>query len=272
MEGVSRPTAVLGCLLLAAVTPAFASQDIPPLTKPVNDFANVIDAASAQELERRIVALKNATGDVVIVATVPTVRPYATIDEYAVKMFENGGRGIGEKGKDNGLLIVVAVEDRKVKIETGYEIEGMITDGFAGQTIRDVIAPAFRAGQYGPGLLAAATRLITRIAEQRGVTLDNVPAAPAVATRPAAPRPRNFAPVLFLIVFLLLLTRRRRRRRRYWGGGPWSGWNSGVGPFGGSLGGFGGGFGGVRGGGGGGGGFGGFSGGRSGGGGASGGW
>ncbi len=276
MESVTyrRAAPICAWLLLLAVAAASARQDIPALTKPVNDFANVIDAASEQELARRILALKNASGDVVIVATVPTFRPYASIDEYAVKMFENGGRGIGEKGKDNGLLLVVAVEDRKVRIETGYDIEGLITDGFAGQTIREAILPAFRAGQYGPGLVAGVTRVMSRIAEQRGVALQNVPAPPAAVERRGTARPRSFAPLLFLII-ILLLSRRRRRRRRYWGGGPWSGWNSGVGPFGGG-GGFGGGFGGFGGGGGGfgggGGGFGGFSGGRSGGGGASGGW
>jgi uncharacterized protein len=280
MENVSRaPARPVLTLLLAlvaashggAATAEQSSADIPALTAPVNDFARVIDADSERELDRRIRALKNATGDVVVVATVPTFKPYATIEEYAVKMFENGGRGIGEKGKDNGLLLVVAVEDRKVRIETGYDIEGAITDGFAGQTIREVIAPAFRAGRYGPGLVAAATRLITRIAETRGATLENVPATPQRAAD--RPRSRNLAPLIVLIIFLILASRSRRRRRRHWGGGPWSGWNSGVGPFGGGFGGFGGGFGGFGGGGGGrSGGFGGFSGGRSGGGGASGGW
>ena len=183
----------------------------------------------------------------------------------------------GEKGKDNGLLLLVAVEDRKVRIETGYDVEGMIPDGFAGQTIREVIAPAFRAGRYGPGLVAAANRLINRIAEQRGVTLQNVPAAPAVERQDRPRRGTNVVPFIVLFFILMLATRNRRRRRRRWGGGPWSGWNSGVGPFGGGFGGFGGGFGGFGGGGGfggrgGGGGFGGFGGGRSGGGGASGGW
>jgi uncharacterized protein len=274
MEGVKRfrRAAISGLLVLIAAAGSSA-QEIPPLTGPVNDFARVIDPASAQDLERRILSLKKATGDVVVVATVPTIKPSASIEEYAVKMFENGGRGIGEKGKDNGLLVLVAVEDRKVRIETGYDIEGMITDGFAGQTIREVIAPAFRAGRYGPGLVAATTRLINRIAEQRGVTLQNVPPTPAAARPERSRRRTNIAPFVVLIIILLLATRRRRRRRRYWGGGPWSGWNSGVGPFGGGFGGFGGGFGGFGGGGGGGGGgFGGFSGGRSGGGGASGGW
>ena len=90
-------------------------------------------------------------------------------------MFENGGKGIGRKGKDNGLLIVVAVKDRKVRIEVGYDLEGYITDGFAGDVSANTIAPEFRQGQYGPGLLAATTRIINRIAEGRGVTVPDVP-------------------------------------------------------------------------------------------------
>jgi len=254
-----------------------APQQPPPLlTQPVNDFANVIDAASEQQLDSRIRALKEASGDVVIVATVPTYQPYADIKEYAVKMFENRGKGVGDRKNDNGLLIVVAVNDRRVAIEVGFGLEPYITDGFSGQVIRESILPAFRAGQYGQGLVTGTTRVITRIAEQRGVTLTNLP-RPAAEEQPSSRRSRGGFPIwlIFLIAVLVIRVmagRTRRRRRRYWGGGPWSGWSSGVGPFGGGSSGFGGGFGGFGGGGGGGGGFGGFSGGRSGGGGASGGW
>ena len=260
----------LAALLVLLRTPS-AAQTPPLLTAPVNDFANVIDAASERELERRILLLQKATSDVVVVATVPTFKPAGSIDEYAVTMFENGGRGIGVKGKDNGLLIVVAVEDRRVKIEVGYGLEGFITDGYAGQTIRELMLPAFKNGQYGQGLVAGTTRLINRVAEQQKVTLPDVPASPAVEQPRQQPNGDGFPVglVVFIIFLILMMSRRRRRRRRHWGVGPWSGWNSGVGPFGG--GGFGGGFGGF-GGGGGGGGFGGFGGGRSGGGGASGGW
>jgi uncharacterized protein len=262
-------------LLTAAV--AAAQPPTPALTHTVNDFAKVIDEASKQELDRRIQSLYRGTGDVVVVATVPTFQPYADIREYAVKMFENGGKGIGEKGKDNGLLVVVAVEDRKVDIEVGYGLEGFVTDGFAGQTIREAILPPFRQGQYGKGLVAGTTRLINRIAEQRGVELQDVPREMPVGRPPSAGDFGSALKTLLFILFVLFLISRtsgRRRRRRYWGVGPWSGWNSGVGPFGSGHGGFGGGFGGFGGGfgGGGGGGFGGFGGGRSGGGGASGGW
>src|ERR671925_2055200 len=139
-------------VLVVAVTAT--AQDLPPeLTKPVNDFANVIDAQSRQTMEALIRSLQQASGDVVIVATVPTFKPYGDIREYAVKMFENHGRGIGQRGRDNGVLILLAVNDRQVWIEVGYDLEQFITDGFAGETSRQFMAPQFRQGAYGPGLL-----------------------------------------------------------------------------------------------------------------------
>jgi uncharacterized protein len=245
-----------------------AAQNPPALTQPVNDFAHIIDDQSRAELDRRIRALQQTTGDVLVVATVPTYQPYADIDEYAVKMFENGGRGIGQKGKDNGLLIVVAVNDRKVRIEVGYDLEQYIPDGFAGETIRQAITPSFRQGEYGRGVVAGATRLINRIAEQRGVTIPDVPQEPS-ADQAAPPHIPIGLIVFFIWLAIVLIRMNRTRRRWFWFGGPWSGWTGGVGGFGG--GGFsGGGFGGFSGGGSGG--FGGFGGGSSGGGGASGSW
>jgi len=242
-----------------------SAQSIPALTDTVNDFAHVIDPSSRAELDRRIRALRDTTGDTIVIATVPTFKPYGSIDEYAVKMFENGGRGIGDKGKDNGILIVVAVEDRALRIEVGYGLEGIVPDGFAGE-VRDIIRPKFREGRYGEGLLAGTTALINRIAEGRGVVVPDVPVEP---TRRASRSSGRFPiSTLFWIVLvvIILIRANRPRRRRYWGGGPWSNWTGGVGGFGG------GGFGGGGFGGGGGGGFGGFGGGGSGGGGASGSW
>jgi uncharacterized protein len=242
---------------------------MPALTDTVNDFAGIVDSASRTELDRRIRALRETTGDTIVIATVPTFKPYGSIDEYAVKMFENGGRGIGDKGKDNGILLVVAVQDRALKIEVGYGLEGIVPDGFAGE-VRDIMRPKFREERYGEGLLDGTTALINRIAQQRGVTVPDVPVQP---TRRVSRSGRSIpASTWFWIMLAIIIMSRgnRRRRRRYWGGGPWSNWTGGVGGFGG--GGFGGGGFGGFGGGGGGGGFGGFGGGRSGGGGASGGW
>jgi uncharacterized protein len=269
-SGIGRGFAIRACacfLLLLVVPIRAAGQPQPPeLTRPVNDFANVIDAASEAEIERRILELKNATGDVVVAATIETFAPYADIREYAVKMFENRGRGIGAKGKDNGLLVLLAVKDRDVWVEVGYDLEQFVTDGYAGEVSRNDMVPYFARGEYGPGVQAGVTRLIGRIAQGRGVTLSGVPMpAPERRSRTSL---SPWVIIAIIIVFMLINNSggRRSRLRRggsHWGGGSWSGWNSGVGPFGG---------GGRIGGGGFGGGFGGFGGGRSGGGGGGGSW
>jgi uncharacterized protein len=252
-----------GVVVFALLTGANASaQELPQLTHPVNDFARVIDPASAGAIDSISRSLERASGDAVVVATVETYAPYGDIREYAVKLFENGGRGIGQRGRDNGLLVLLAVKEREVWVEVGYDLEQFITDGFAGETSRQYMVPEFRQGRYGAGLLAGVSRIASRIAEGRNVVLQGVPRE----TDDEAPAdgPSAMTLLTLFIIFIafnafVARTRRRRRFGRYWGG-P-TGWNSGVGPFGGGFGGLGGRGGGF------GGGFGGFGGGRSGGGG-----
>lgn len=250
-----------------SLAPALQSSSLPELTEPVNDFAHVVDAASVRDMDRVIRALKDASGDVVVVATVPTIEPYGDIREYAVKLFENRGRGIGERGKDNGLLILLAIQERRVWIEVGYGLEEWITDGFAGETSRDVMTPEFRQGRYGAGLLAGTARIVGRIAQGRNIQLTGV----EVPREPRRGGGGQLSVNWIIILFILIVIMSRMgggpgRGIRRWGRGGWSGWSSGVGPFGGGFGG--GGFGGGSFGGG----FGGFGGGRSGGGGGGGGW
>jgi uncharacterized protein len=240
----AAPRAAAAALAVLVFVATAGAQELPPppaLTQPVNDFAGVIDAASQAEMERLIRALQQASGDVVVVATVETVQPYPTINHYAVEMFENQGRGIGAKDEDNGLLILLAVNDRKVWVEVGYGLEQFITDGFAGETSREYMAPSFRRGEYGRGLLAGAARIIERIAERRNVTLEGV--RPERAPPEYEDEGEGGGALVFLIVMFVLLNAiaartRRRRRRGWWGMAPWiGGWHSGVGPFGGGFGG-----------------------------------
>jgi len=264
------PAAALFLVLIASGP--IGAQPLPELTAPVNDFAGVIDPPGEARIEDVIRRLQDASGDVIVVATVETVAPYANAREYAVKLFENHGRGIGQRDKDNGLLVLLAMKEREVQVEVGYGLEQFITDGFAGETSRVVMAPHFRRGEFGEGLLNGVARIAGRIAEGRGVELEGVP-RPAAPTRSAPQVPGIlifFLILLFSIVVRLVSGFGRRRRRPRWGRrDTWSGWHSGVGPFGGGFGGHGGGFGGF---GGGGGGFGGFGGGRSGGGGGGASW
>jgi uncharacterized protein len=255
----------LAALLAITLVPgaASAAQEPPALTGPVNDFAGVVEARSESAIGDLIRKLVAASGDVIVVATVKTYQPAADIRVYANEMFENHGKGIGQKGRDNGLLVVLAVDDRQVWVEVGYDLEGIITDGFAGETSRQTMTPYFRKGDYGGGLLAGVTVFARRIAEARNVTLEGVP-----LNEPVAPTGGGdgggfpFVLVFFMVVLFINMIRgllnaltggRRGRRRRPWGikvgpfGAGYGGWHSGGrswgggGSFGGGFGGFGGG-------------------------------
>jgi uncharacterized protein len=216
MRVASRVRYGAAALVVAALVARGAAADLPQLTEPINDFAHVVDPASARAMEDMIRALQAKTGDVVVVATVQTIEAYGTIEEYAVKLFENHGRGIGQKGKDNGLLILAAMKERRIKIEVGYDLEQFVTDGFAGETSREYIAPEFRSGRYGAGLRAGVERVIGRIAQGRGVTLDGVrvpqAAAPARDTTPV-----SLTAIFWIFIAILIVSRiaggggRRRR-------------------------------------------------------------
>jgi uncharacterized protein len=249
-------------LLVCGAAAVLAAQDRPPaLTAPVNDFANVIPADTESQLDALIRRLQAASGDVIVVATIKTFEPAGDIRVYANEMFENGGRGIGQKGKDNGMLVLLAVDDREVWAEVGYDLEGIITDGFAGETSRQTMVPYFRRGDYGGGLLAGVTVFAGRIAAARNVELEGVPVRrPVEEVEGDGGIP--IVLILFMGILFINLVRgivntltggRRGRRRRRWGsmvgpfGAGYGGWHSGGSSWGGG-GGFGGGFGGFGGG------------------------
>ena len=229
------------------------ASSLPELTQPVNDFARIIDATNAATMDQMIRRLKAASGDVVVVATVPTIEPYGDVREYANKLFENHGKGIGQKSKDNGVLIVLALKERRLQIEVGYGLEMWITDGFTGETSRLHMAPEFRQGRYGDGLRIGTERIVGRIAQGRNITLEGVRVPQERRTNDSGSIPIGF--IIVMVIVLLAVSRIGRRHGiRSWGGGPWSGWSSGVGPVGGGWSGggggdFGGGFGGFGGGG-----------------------
>ena len=170
--------------------------------------------------------------------------------------------GIGRKGEDRGVLLLVSLEDRLMRIEVGYGLEGIIPDGLAGEVRDRYMVPFFKEGKYGEGLYAGSLALASVIAKDAGVTLNQSgQVAPQPAQRTERRSAFNFFPLLIIILIIWTLTRGKGRR-----GGLAALLLLSM--LGGGRGGRGGGFGG----GGFGGGFGGFGGGMSGGGGASGGW
>lgn len=237
------------------------AQEIPARPDPprlVNDIAGVLSSEDEAALERKLVAYDDSTSTQIAVLLVRTLNDYP-IEEYALQVYRNWG--IGNKSTNNGALIVAAIDDRKIRIETGYGLEGAVPDIIANNIITNDIGPSFRAGQYYEGLDKATTSIIAAAAGEYKAP-DNY--------RDRGQK-RGF-PIGFIIVLIILVIIFSGRNR---GGGGGFMSRRGFGPvifpggFGGGGSSWGGGGGGWSGGGGG---FGGFGGGSSGGGGASGSW
>lgn len=128
------------------------AQDIPAKPNPprlVNDFANQLNASEIAQLEQKLVAYNDSTSSQIVIVVVPTTGEYP-IGDYAFKL----GRewGVGQKGKDNGIVLLWASTDRKIFISTGYGMEGVIPDGIAKRIISTVITPDFKNGMFYRGL------------------------------------------------------------------------------------------------------------------------
>ncbi|HEY9247143.1 MAG TPA: TPM domain-containing protein, partial [Candidatus Methanoperedens sp.] len=123
--------------------------DYPSSTGYVNDFANMLGQADKERLNIEITAIEKATTVEIAIVTVDSLQG-VSVEEYAVKLFEKWG--IGKKDKDNGLLILVAKNEREYRIETGYGLEGTINAARAGRIGREIIEPNFKNGEFGKGL------------------------------------------------------------------------------------------------------------------------
>lgn len=144
--------AILAAMLgLAVFATTAVAQTFPTLTGRVVDGADLLDAATEARLTEKLAALEGRSTDQLVVATVPDLQGYA-IEEFGVGL----GRawGIGQAGKDNGAILLVSRDDRKVRIEVGYGLEGQLTDALSALIIQNDILPAFRNGDYAGGIEA----------------------------------------------------------------------------------------------------------------------
>jgi uncharacterized protein len=222
----------------------------------VTDRAGILNASERAQLESVLAELEAKTSAEMAVVTLPSLNG-GEINDFANRLFERWR--IGKKGKDNGVLFLAAIEDRKLRIEVGYGLEPVLNDARAGRILDEVVIPHFRRGQMGTGLVQGTLTVADIIARNAGVQLGTRPArAPSRGSRNPVGKILPFLVLMALLfifrrnpllAILLASSARRGGRRGHFGGGG----------FGGS-GGFGGG------------GFGGFGGGSSGGGGASRGW
>lgn len=168
--------AVLALLVLlfltAGITSTFA-QDLPAPVGKVNDFAEVLDGAGRETLEQQLAELERATSAELAVVTIKGLEG-RSVEEYAEALFNTWG--IGKRGRDNGVLILVAVDDRVMRIEVGYGLEGVLPDGLAGAIIRETFLPKFRANDYRTGILEGTAR-VAAIVRKNEILTDEQRAA-----------------------------------------------------------------------------------------------
>jgi len=233
---------VLGFLLLMA-TGTDAVESVPRPVGAVNDFAGVIPAADKTRMEDLSRELLEKAGAVVVVATVTSLGDQ-NAEGYADRLYQTWG--IGKKGEDRGVLIFLAVKERRVRIETGYGVEGILPDGLVGEILDKYVTPHLKQNDYGKGLSNAMVAIATVIAKDTGVSLTGHPSL----EQPGENRTRrggNIIPLILLLLIMIPLLGTRQGREML----PWllfiflsggSGRGGGFGDFGGGgFGGFGGG-------------------------------
>lgn len=243
MNALKAPRGLLAALvLLFAAAPALAAPTFPPLTGRVVDDAHLLSADTQQKLTGELEQLETQTGHQLVVATVPSLQGYE-IEDYGYQL----GRawGIGSKAQNDGVLLLVAPNERKVRIEVGYGLEPILTDALSSTIIQSKILPDFRDGNMEQGIIDGTEAIIGQL---------SLPEDQAKAIAQAPPKPDGVRTdgvhipaivIIFIVLWLLSAVLRGRgggglwwlpflilnsgggRDRDRWGGGGGGGWGGG---------------------------------------------
>jgi len=218
----------MGAWLIAALAvaclalPAFAAPKFPPLSGRVVDEANILSPQVESELTGKLKALEDSTGRQLVVATVPSLQGYE-IEDYGYQL----GRtwGLGDKDRDDGVILLVAPTEKKVRIEVGYGLEPVLTDALSSVIIQSAIIPKFKAGDLPGGVVAGADELLTQLSLPDDEARANVARAAQPERSGSA---SGFSPIAALLIGLFvffLITRllpgRRGRRSGLGSALPW---------------------------------------------------
>ena len=203
MIGIRHPGAAsaLAALLLAfafLIHPASA-QTFPELTGRVVDQAGLLEPAAEAALTEKLGSLEAETGDQLVVVTLDTLQDYE-IEDYGYRL----GRawGIGQSENDSGVLLIVAPNERKVRIEVGYGLEPILTDAFASRVIQTQMLPAFREGEFQPGIVAGSDAIMAQL---RLDPAEAAARAAEVAAKPARPDAPIGPGIIIALVFAFVL-------------------------------------------------------------------
>jgi uncharacterized protein len=241
------PAILFLCLVVGSVSHATAVPEKPP--KYVVDLAGIIDDATENRLNGYLQELEQKTTAQAVILTIPSLEG-ESIEDFSITIAHDKWK-LGQKGKDNGVLLLISLKDRKYRIEVGYGLEGVLPDSLVGSLGRNLLAPYFKKGDYSTGIFTTAIAIADKIADASGVQIEGMPAI-KYSTQPAekgepASLFNTIITVAFLIILgilfiknprlflMLLLFSSMGGRRGSWGGG--GGFGGGGGSFGGGGGG-----------------------------------
>lgn len=191
---ITEPRAVVLALILCWAWGAQAEVPVPPLSARVTDLTGSLDAQQIQALDERLRAFEARKGSQIAVLLVPTTAP-ETIEQYGIRVADQWK--IGRQRVDDGAILIVAKNDRTVRIEVGYGLEGVLTDATSKDIVSDVIIPRFRRGEFYEGISAGVDRMIAVIG---GEALPPAGARDARSDRGAL---RHYAPVVLLMALVI---------------------------------------------------------------------
>ena len=250
--------AIFFTLLILIINTASAGHavEIPPLPPdPVVDLAGIIDDSVQTKLNRYLRELEQKTTAQMAILTVKSLQGQS-LEEFSITIAHDKWK-LGQKGKDNGILLVIALDERKYRFEVGYGLEGILPDSLVGSIGRQYLVPYFRKGDYSDGIYAATLAIANVIAKDAGVQITEMPAAGIVSPVKVRQKSTGFLgkiiSLLFFLVILIIFIKNPRSfllfillssmggRRGPWGGSGGGFGGGGFGGFGGGGGGFGGG-------------------------------
>ncbi|HVS66423.1 MAG TPA: TPM domain-containing protein [Thermoanaerobaculia bacterium] len=225
-------------LSLLPIAAGLAALEVPFLGGRVNDLAGMLDAGERDRLEQALASFEEETGSQVVVLTVPSLEG-DSLEDFSIRVVETWQ--LGREGVDDGALLLIAEAERRMRIETGYGLEGVLTDAASRRILDRVITPRFRAGDFAGGIEAGVDAMLSVI---RG---EELPAPERRGPPPGPVLAGCFQLFVLLLVLGLFVAQRvssrggRRRRSGAWAVGPllWGagrGWSSGRSRGGGSFG------------------------------------
>lgn len=211
-------TIVLGAAsLVQALASPLEGQEVPYFTGRVVDLANMLSEADAGRIEERLRSFETETGSQIAVLTIPSLDGYA-IEDYSHRVAEAWELGRGEV--DDGVLLLIARDERQMRLEVGYGLEGSLTDARSRRVLDNVIQPRFRAGDLPGGIAAGLESVMATI---RGEVPEPVARPSPTGGDPAGQVGAVVVQILLFLAVMFIIARIRRRQRRTWSSR--SGWD-----------------------------------------------